>query len=160
MGKALKFMFKYLFLLLLGGNLYYYIEVLYRGYSHWSMFILGAICFLFCSVQNQCKAWEAPLWKQIFRCVIFVLVGEFITGCMVNLWQGWQVWDYSQVPLNLMGQICLPYAFLFSGVCLAAIVLDDYIRYFCFGEKKPSYYWLDSLKPTENEVQALKKAKV
>lgn len=151
MGKAFGFAFKYVFLFLLGGNLYYYIEVLYRGHSHWSMFILGAVCFLFCSVQNQCKVWEAPLWKQVLRSVIFVLVGEFITGCMVNLWLGWHVWDYSRMPLNLMGQICLPYAFLFSGICLVAIVLDDYIRYFCFGEKKPVYYWLESLKPDLDE---------
>lgn len=151
MKKAFVFLFKYVFLFLLGGNLYYYMEVLYRGHSHWTMFLLGAVCFMFCSVQNQCRAWEAPLWKQVLRCVIFVLTGEFITGCIVNLWLGWKVWDYSHIPLNLMGQICFPYAIIFSGVCLAAIVLDDYIRYLCFGEKKPVYYWSKSLRPDLNE---------
>ncbi len=152
MGKCLKQIFKYIFLYQLGGLLYYYVEVLFRGFSHWSMFILGGFCFLFCSVQNENAAWEAPLWRQVLRCVAFVLFGEFITGCIVNLWQGWNVWDYSRVPLNLMGQICLPYGFLFSGLCLIAIVLDDYIRYWCFGEEKPYYYWANWLKEEREQV--------
>lgn len=148
-ARVLKQIFKYIFLYQLGGLLYYYVEVLFRGFSHWSMFILGGFCFLFCSVQNEVKAWDAPLWIQILRCVLFVLAGEFITGCMVNLWQDWNVWDYSQVPMNLLGQICLPYAFIFSGLCLLAIIIDDYIRYLCFGEEKPHYYWTNGLKDEE-----------
>lgn len=144
--KSAKQIFKYVFLYQLGGLLYYYIEVIFRGFSHWSMFILGGFCFLFCSIQNEDRAWEAPLWRQVLRSVLFVLSGEFITGCMVNLWLGWNVWDYSDMPLNIKGQICLPYAFLFSGLCLIAIILDDYIRFYCFGEEKPKYYWLNSLK--------------
>lgn len=139
--RGLKQILKYIFFFQLGGLLYYYIEVLFRGISHWSMFILGGLCYLFCSVQNEDKAWQAPLWRQILRCVAFVTAGEFITGCMVNLWLGWNVWDYSETPLNFMGQICLPYAFLFSGLCLVAILLDDAIRYLCFGEGKKTYEW-------------------
>ena len=137
--RGIKQVLKYLFFYQLGGLMYYYIEVLYRGVSHWSMFLLGGFCYLFCSIQNEDRAWQAPLWKQVIRCVLFVTAGEFITGCMVNLWLGWDVWDYSRVPFNLLGQICLPYTILFSGLCLAAILLDDYLRYLCFGEEKPTY---------------------
>lgn len=130
---------KHLFLFLLGGILYYYVEVLFRGYSHWSMFILGAICFMFCSLQNELKIWQAPLWKQVIRCTIFVLCGEFITGCIVNLWLGWHVWDYSMEPFNVLGQICLKMGVLFSGLCFVAIVLDDVLRWLVFEEEKPEY---------------------
>ncbi len=131
--------FKYVLLFHLGGCAYYYIEVLHRGWSHWSMYLLGAICFLFCSVQNEQPAWQAPLWKQVIRCDIFVLCGEFVTGCMVNLWKGWHVWDYHNMPFNLMGQICLPMALAFSALCLVAIVLDDLIRWLVFEEEQPDY---------------------
>ena len=30
----------------LGGMLYYGIEVIFRGFSHWSMFVLGGICMM------------------------------------------------------------------------------------------------------------------
>ncbi len=153
--RGMKQVFKYILFFQMGGLLYYYIEILFRGTSHWSMFLLGGLCYLFCSIQNEDKAWQAPLWRQVLRCVAFVTAGEFITGCMVNLWLGWNVWDYSSVPFNFMGQICLPYAFLFSGLCLVAILLDDYLRYFCFGEKKPSYYWLTSLKERTEETTSI-----
>ena len=31
---------------------------------------------------------------------------EFTVGMIVNVGLGWNVWDYSEKPLNLFGQIC------------------------------------------------------
>ena len=64
---------------------------------------------------------------------------EFVTGCVVNLWLGWGVWDYSGLPGNIMGQICLQYTVLWVLVSLAGIILDDWIRYRAFGEERPRY---------------------
>ena len=41
-----------LFLWALGGSLYYGFEVFFRGFSHWSMFVLGGICLLFCVMET------------------------------------------------------------------------------------------------------------
>ena len=38
---------KYLFFWALGGALYYTFEILFRGFSHWSMYVLGGICVVF-----------------------------------------------------------------------------------------------------------------
>ena len=81
-----KLILKYIFLFIIGGFTYYMIEILWRGYSHWSMFILGGICFLFAGIQNEYIEWEYPLWRQILNVDIFVLISEFITGCIVNLY--------------------------------------------------------------------------
>ena len=78
-------------------------------------------------------------WKQ---CIIgsFVVTGiEFVSGCIVNLWLGWNVWDYSNMPLNLLGQICLPFSLLWVLVSGIAVILDDHLRYWLFGEEKPHY---------------------
>lgn len=133
--RVLKYILKYLLLFVIGGCLYYYIEVLMRGWSHWSMFVLGGMCFLFISVQNKISWWDQKLYKQLLRCVTFILCGEFVTGCMVNLWLGWRVWDYTSRPFQLMGQICLPMAFFFGILALGGIWLDNKIRYYAFGEK-------------------------
>ena len=53
------------FLFLIGGALYYLIEVLWRGYSHWSMFILGGVCFMIMGLLNEYKfSWKDSLLKQ------------------------------------------------------------------------------------------------
>lgn len=137
----MKNLIKYLFLFMAGGSLYYGIEIFWRGYSHWSMFLLGAFCFLYAGVQNEVTSWDYPLWKQILKVEGVVISGELITGCIVNLWLHLNVWDYSSVPFNILGQICLPYAILFLPLCLIAIVLDDYLRYWFFHEEKPRYKW-------------------
>ena len=33
---------------------------------------------------------------------------------------GWNVWDYSDMPLNLYGQICLPFTGLWFLLCIPA----------------------------------------
>ena len=44
---------EYLLLWTLGGCLYYFFEIFFRGFSHWSMFVLGGICMVFFTVQGQ-----------------------------------------------------------------------------------------------------------
>ncbi len=130
---------KLLILFEVGGLIYYMIEIMWRGYSHWSMFLLGGMCFLFAGGLNECISWDVPLWKQVLIVDAFVLISEFTTGCMVNLWFGWNVWDYSNLPFNILGQSCPQFALLFLPLCLLAIVLDDYLRFWLFDEEKPEY---------------------
>ena len=80
-----------------------------------------------------------PLWQQILIGAAGITVLEFCTGCIVNLWLGWDVWDYSGMPGNILGQICPQYMLLWLPVSLAGIVLDDWIRYRKFGEERPHY---------------------
>ena len=61
---------EFLFLLGVGGSVYYGVEVLFRGFSHWSMFLLGGLRLVFCTKQGQWTHWMDPLWKQILRCMV------------------------------------------------------------------------------------------
>lgn len=131
-----------LVLWVLGGSIYYSIERIFRGFSHWSMFVLGGFCLLFFAWQGLWVNWEDPLWIQVVRCTIFVTAGEFITGIIVNKWFHWNVWDYSDQPLQLFGQICVPFMILFSGLCVIGIFLSAYLLYWCYGEVKPHFHVL------------------
>ena len=130
---------EYLMLFVLGGFIYYMIEICFRGYSHPSMFILGGICFILIGLINEVLPWDMLFWWQLLIGDIIVLVLEFVTGCIVNLYLGWNIWDYSDMPFNLMGQICLPFALLWLPVIAVAIVLDDYCKYLFFHGEKPHY---------------------
>ena len=130
---------EFLSLFFLGGSIYYTVEILYRGYSHYSMFILGGVCLILIGIINEFFSWDMYIEVQTLIGLSIVLILEFITGCVVNLWLGLNVWDYSNTPFNLLGQICLPFALLWIPLIIAAILLDDLIRYKLFVEEKPRY---------------------
>ena len=123
----------------IGGLLYVALEVIWRGYSHWTMFFLSGICFVAVGAVNELIPWCMPLWQQAAIGTAIITGLEFLTGCLVNLWLGWGVWDYSGVPGNILGQICIPYILLWIPVSLAAIVLDDWLRFWMFQEARPHY---------------------
>ena len=130
---------KYFILGIIGGAVYVLLEMLWRGYSHWTMFLLGAVCFILIGIVNEVFEWDTPLLLQmLFGCAIITAL-EFITGCIVNLWLGWDVWDYSQYKFNVLGQISLRSSVGWYFLSLVGIVLDDYIRYWFFDEEKPRY---------------------
>lgn len=131
-----------LFLWTVGGCLYYGFEMLFRGFSHWTMFVLGGICFDFFAMQGVMVNWEDPLWRQILRCIVFVTSMEFVTGIIVNKWLGMAVWDYSNLPFSLFGQICLPFMIIFSGLCAVGILLSGYLLHWIYGEPRPHYHIL------------------
>ena len=133
---------KYDFLFFVGATIYVIIEKLYRGYSHWTMFLLGGICFIALGLINEVIPWDMPLLLQMLVGGVIITILEFITGCVVNLWLGWNVWDYSELPFNLWGQISLFSSIVWVGLSLVGIVLDDYIRWKFFGEEKPHYRWI------------------
>ena len=137
----IKIFIKYLILFLLGGYTYNGIEILWRGYSHYSMIICGGICFIYAGLQNEQVEWDYPFWKQVLRVEAFILSAEFITGCIVNLWLGLDVWDYSGLPGNILGQTCPQFALLFLPLSAIAIIIDDFVRWKWFGEEKPRYKW-------------------
>lgn len=126
-------------LLIIGGIGYYGIELIYRGYSHWTMMIVGAIAFIFIGLINEFLKWETPLILQSFIGGIGVTCIELIAGCIINLHFGLNVWDYSQLPFNLAGQICLLFTIMWMGLSALVIIADDWIRYWLFNEEKPHY---------------------
>ena len=131
--------FKALALFLIGGAAYAIVELLWRGWTHQSMFLLGGVCFLVLGALNEYLPWEMPLAAQVVIGDVLVTVLELATGLIVNVWLGLGVWDYSNLPGNICGQICPQFMVLWIPLVLVAILLDDLIRWLCFGEEKPKY---------------------
>lgn len=130
---------KYLFLFLAGGFAYFYIEIIYRGYSHFSMIICGGLAFILCGLINQLMHFRISLIAQMILSSIIITGLEFITGYIVNIRLHWNVWDYSKMPYNLLGQICLAYSLIWLVLSLLCIFIDDLIRWKIFDEEKATY---------------------
>ena len=110
-NSQIKALLRDLMLFAIGGVGYYSLEVAFRGYSHLSMAICGGVClFLIYRMNRRLK--KKRLAVRALGGAFIITVIEFICGCIVNLWFGLNVWDYSHLPLNLLGQICLPFTVL------------------------------------------------
>ncbi|MBQ9990194.1 MAG: hypothetical protein IJP31_04540 [Lachnospiraceae bacterium] len=117
-------------LFFIGGRLYTWFELLWRGRTHWTMFLVGGLCFVIMGLLNEYRyTWDMPLVRQSLISAVIITGFEFVTGCIVNLWLGWDIWDYSDLPFNLFGQICLYYFFLWIPLSILGILLDDWLRY-------------------------------
>lgn len=137
---------KYIVLFLIGGAAYFGIEILWRGYSHWTMFLLGGLCFVIVGALNNWLPWEMNIEKQALIGSGVITILELIMGIIVNLILGLGVWDYSMIPLNILGQICLPYSILWIFLAAAIILVDDWVRYKVFKEEKPRYsFWIKEM---------------
>lgn len=122
-----------------GGVIYYVAECLWRGYSHWTMFLLGGLCFVLIGGINEGLDWDMPLVLQMLIGAAIVTLAELAVGCVVNLWLGWGVWDYSGEWGNLFGQICPRFSALWFLISGLVILLDDWLRWRWYGEERPRY---------------------
>ena len=109
----LKNISEYLVLWAVGGCIYYGIEVLFRGFSHISMFMLGGLCMQFFTWQGRLTEWQDALPRQITRCTIFVVSMEFITGIIVNKWYHLAVWDFRICHCSYGGRFVFPLRLFF-----------------------------------------------
>lgn len=107
---------------MLGAALYPLMEIAWRGRTHWSMSVAGAAAAAALwrlSRRNK----RCPLWKQCCKGTLIITGIEFAAGILCNKIMKWQVWDYSQLPLNLMGQVCLLYSGLWFLICWPVLAL-------------------------------------
>ncbi|MCI6653446.1 MAG: putative ABC transporter permease [Ruminococcus sp.] len=102
---------------LLGGVSYSLIEILWRGYTHYTMVLLGGVCFLsLYKLFNLMK--DYSLLEKCVAGAILITTLEFTVGCFVNLVFHMNVWNYSSMPFNLLGQVCLVYSTLWGFLCI------------------------------------------
>lgn len=86
MKNRCKELFKLFILFVIGGLSYFTIELLWRGYSHWTMAVVGGFCFVLIGGLNEYLPWEMKIWKQAIIGSIMVTSVEFIAGVILNLY--------------------------------------------------------------------------
>ncbi len=115
-----------IFAFLTGSFLYSLIEIASRGFTHWSMTITGGICLAYIYIVST----ETDM-HMFYKCAagaIFITAIEFTVGVIVNLRLRWNVWDYSDIPMNVMGQICLPFSGVWFFLCYIGCKLSQVIK--------------------------------
>ncbi len=106
---------------LTGATLYGCIELLSRGWTHWSMLLAGGICI--CIMYALANHSRISLWKKWILCAAVITTVEFLCGVIFNIALGWHIWDYSRQPLNLLGQICPMYSLTWLSLSVPGVWL-------------------------------------
>lgn len=107
---------------------YGFIEILWRGYTHWSMVIAGGISFLgIFKISERLK--KCSLFTKALAGCGFITTVEYIFGVIFNIILKRNVWNYSKMPLNLNGQVCALYSFFWFVLSFLFIPLTNIIKH-------------------------------
>jgi uncharacterized membrane protein len=124
----MKIIKEYSIVFAIGGVIYSLIEILSRGFTHWTMTITGGAAFLTLYMINI-KMKAKKLITKCFIGSLAITAIEFIVGIIVNRQLNMGVWDYSNQRLNIMGQVCPLFSIIWFLLCIPGFIL-------CFAIKK------------------------
>lgn len=117
---------KNIIIFLIGGFGYGLIEILWRGYTHPSMFLAGGVCLVIINCIAKYFS-ELSLFKKSLLSAFSITAVEIIIGVIVNIKMQLNVWDYSRLPFNIIGQVSLLYSFLWFLLSAVIIKVFDFI---------------------------------
>lgn len=115
----------YAMIAVIGGFGYCAIEMVYRGRTHYSMFFAGAIILV--TFYFIAKNFDLPFGARCIIGMTLITGIEFIFGIVFNIWLKEGVWDYSGAPLNIMGQVCLPFSAIWLAMSAAVFKIFERI---------------------------------
>ena len=130
----MKNIIKYLAIFLSGAIVYMMMELSWRGFTHWTMGVVGGLCTVLIGLINEYFPADTPLLVQAPIASLIITELEYISGYILNIGLGLNIWDYSQVKFNVDGQVCLGASLLWMVLGMVAVLLDDKVREM-FGEE-------------------------
>ncbi len=137
-GGAVVKRYEYTLVFLIGGTGYGLCELLWRGYTHPTMFLLGGVCFL-CLYAGNKRYFSLPFAVRCICGGVVITSLELVTGYVVNILLGMNVWDYSDMPLNLYGQVCPRFLLAWMLLCVPALFLCTRLAlFFGYADMKKS----------------------
>ena len=119
--------YEYGIMFLLGCFIYSLLEIAARGYTHWTMTLLGGIVGMLL-YRLHGTAPRHTLLLQALSGAFIITALEMVVGVLDNLVLQWHVWSYREMPWIVYGQICLPFSVLWFLVCIPALGICEVVR--------------------------------
>jgi sterol desaturase/sphingolipid hydroxylase (fatty acid hydroxylase superfamily) len=133
---------KLLTLFLVGYCTYIALEVTYRNVSYPLMGCVGGISLLLFDQINNKISWNLDLILQGFIGSAIVTSFELFVGEALKVLNHPLMWDYSNMPFNYDGVICLPFSIVWIIITILGILVADAYNYYLFHEEPRPYYWI------------------
>lgn len=125
------------------GFIYCMIEILFRGWSHWSMLVLAGFLGVFCIDSiNNVLSFDCDYIVQILISTILCTIGEGISGIILNVWLQLNVWDYSKMTFGtfFFGQCNVLFCFAWMLIISIIIFYCDAYNYYILKIEPCPYY--------------------
>lgn len=118
---------KYILIFLVGGFGYGLLEILFRGFTHWSMIITGGSALLILYLINLALP-NTPTILKAFIGALSITIIEFSVGIIVNKVFSFGVWDYTGSPGNILGIITPSFSLIWFMISLIMISIFKNIQ--------------------------------
>lgn len=108
------------------------------GISSVWMFLVGGVAGVLLGLLNASTFMNEHVnifWQSVIGALI-ILACEFVSGCILNLWLHFNIWNYT-FPGNLLGQICIEFAVVWFLICPFAFWMNDLLKYYLFSRIAP-----------------------
>ena len=105
---------------LIGAAGYPALELIWRRRTHASMALAGGAAML---LIHRVSSMKGGLLPRSLLCGAGITAIEYAVGSLWN--RDHRIWDYRRQPLNLQGQICLPYSLLWCGLSAGVLAIAE-----------------------------------
>jgi uncharacterized membrane protein len=108
------------------------------GQSSLWMFLVGGLLGLTLGKMNEIKTTRNLMYPfNILAGAAMITLNELISGIILNIWLGFDIWDYSSVTYNFLGQIDLVHSLCWIALTPFVFWVDDVMKHYMFEEPKP-----------------------
>jgi uncharacterized membrane protein len=114
------------------------------------MLILGGICGVIIYRVNSTLKNERLLTKALMS-AFFITFAEFISGIFLNIILKLEIWDYSMLPFDILGQICPYFSFIWFLIAIPAHLLCDMIDKYLSPYLNGNLFFIASTKEVNND---------
>lgn len=88
-----KIIIPYLTIFIISGLIYIILELLWRGHTHWTMFLCAGLCGLvMANINNNLLEFDTDFLEQVFCSALCCTTFEFLFGIIFN--GDFSIWDY------------------------------------------------------------------
>ena len=104
---------EYTIIFCIGSIMYCLIEIIFRRHTHWTMCLTGGAVFCALYFINLALRTRSFVLRGLIGCLV-ITAAEFAVGVVANLIFKLNVWDYSSMPGNILGQVCPRFSFCWA----------------------------------------------
>ena len=139
--KNKKFLIPYFIIFNISGIIYILIEIAYRGYSHWTMYLCAGLCGLvLANVNNNLLKFDTDFRIQVAVGALLCTLTEFLFGIAFN--GDFTIWDYRGLwgTIHWLGdQVNILFIGAWALISLFALPFLDWLQWKLGLENKPYY---------------------
>lgn len=136
-----KILIPYTIIFIVSGFIYTALELLWRGYTHWTMFVCAGLCGLaMANINNNWLEFDTDFRIQIIASALVCTAMEFIFGIIFN--GDFTIWDYRGLwgTIHWLGdQVNILFFGVWMLISLFSLPFLDWMQWKLGLEEKPYY---------------------